>query len=413
METSLKSPAGRPRGHAAPSVRRGGESLGGPVNDTLSAFAQAKIDGLAAQSLLRRLKPTHRLDGVWVERDGRRLISFSCNDYLGLSHHPAVKAAAQRAVELYGTGAGASRLITGDTPLIGQLEARLAQFKGTEAACVFGSGYLANTGIIPTFVGPGDLVLVDALAHACIWSGAKLSGAEVVGFRHNDTADLAAQLAQRRAGAGRVLVATDGVFSMDGDVAPLGEISRLCRAHDAWLLVDDAHGLGVVGGGVGSARLFPEARVDLAMGTLSKAIGGYGAYVCATRPVIDFIKTRTRTVVYSTGLPPASAAAAIAALDVIEAEPERVATPLALARRFTRALQLPEAESAVVPIILGEAQTALAAARDLEDQGLLAVPIRPPTVPAGTARLRIAFSAGHTEAQVDQLAEAVRPWLAR
>lgn len=383
------------------------------MTDTLTAFAQGKLDQLSATSLLRTIKPTRRMEGVVVERDGRRLISFSCNDYLGLSHHPELKAAAIRAIETYGTGSGASRLVTGDHPLFTELEARLAALKGTEAACVFGSGYLANVGLIPTFAGPKDLVVVDELAHACIWTGAKLSGAQVVSFRHNDVADLEAKLAEHRAAAGKALVATDGVFSMDGDIAPLDLISRVARAHDAWLLVDDAHGLGVVGDGSGTAKLFPEARVDLQMGTLSKAIGGYGAYVCATKPVIDFIKTRTRTIVYTTGLPPANAAAAIAALDVIAREPERVAAPIARARRLTTALNLPPAESAVVPIVLGEADLALAAARDLEAKGLLAVAIRPPTVPAGTARLRLAFCSEHTEAQVDQLIEAVRPWLRR
>jgi 8-amino-7-oxononanoate synthase len=383
------------------------------VNDTLTAFAQGKLDQLAAASLLRTIKPTHRQDGVWVERGGRRLVSFSCNDYLGLSQHPEVKAAAQRAIDVYGTGAGASRLITGDHPLMSELEARLAALKGTGAACIFGSGYLANTGLIPTFVGPGDLVLVDELAHACIFAGAKLSGAETVVFRHNDVNDLEARLAERRGAAKRALVATDAVFSMDGDIAPLDAISRVCLAHEAWLLADDAHGLGVIGDGSGTAKLFPDAQVDLQMGTLSKAVGGYGAYVCASRPVIDFIKTRTRTVIYTTGLPPANAAAALAALDIIAREPERVAAPIARARRLTTALDLPQAQSAVVPIILGEAETALAAARELEEKGLLVVPIRPPTVPAGTARLRLAFCAEHTPEQVDQLIEAVRPWLAR
>jgi len=383
------------------------------TDDTLTAYAQGKIEQLAAASLLRTLQPTRRMDGVFVERGGRRLVSFSCNDYLGLSHHPEVKAAAAAAIETYGAGSGASRLVTGDHPLFAELEARLAALKGTEAACIFGSGYLANAGIIPTFVGADDLVLVDELAHACIWSGATLSGARTVAFRHNDVADLAGKLGALRATAGKALIATDGVFSMDGDVAPLDAISRLARAHDAWLLVDDAHGLGVVGDGSGTAKLFPDARVDLQMGTLSKAVGGYGAYVCATRPVIDFLKTRARTVVYSTGLPPANAAAALAALDVIAREPARVAAPIARARRLTTALNLPAAESAVVPIVLGEAETALAAARDLEAKGLLAVAIRPPTVPAGTARLRLAFSSEHTEDQVDQLIEAVRPWLPR
>ena len=381
--------------------------------DSLTRYAQAKIDGLAAQNLARALKPTHRIDSIWVERDGRRMISFSCNDYLGLSHHPAVKAAAVAAIGLYGAGAGASRLVTGDHPLYGRLEARLADLTGTEAACVFGSGYLANTGIIPTFAGPGDLVVVDELAHACIRAGAKLSGAEVLAFRHNDVSDLAAKLAQARGAAGRALVATDGVFSMDGDIAPLDAISQVARDHDAWLLVDDAHGLGVLGGGAGTARLFPDARIDLHMGTLSKAIGGYGGYVCATAPVVELIKMRARTLVYTTGLPPASVAAALAALDVIADEPGRVAAPPAKARRFTAALNLPEARSAIVPIVLGAAETALAAAAALEAEGLLVVPIRPPTVPPGTARLRVAFTAGHPDAAIDRLAEAVRPWLTR
>ncbi|MET0274240.1 MAG: 8-amino-7-oxononanoate synthase [Phenylobacterium sp.] len=381
------------------------------MTDTLTAFAETKLVALEAKALRRTLTPTQRLDGVEVLRDGRRYVSFSCNDYLALSHHPAVKAAAVAAIGEHGVGAGASRLVTGDHPVFATLEARLAGLKGAEAACVFGSGYLANAGIIPTFVGPGDLVLADELAHACIWAGAQLSGATVQAFRHNDMADLAAKLAEAK--AARILVATDGVFSMDGDIAPLDEVSRLCRAHGAWLLVDDAHGLGVLGEGAGTARLFPDARIDLAMGTFSKALGGYGAYVCASAPVIDLIKTRTRTVIYTTGLPPANAAAALAALDVIAAEPERVAAPLARARRFTAALNLPEAQSAVVPIVLGEAETALAAARDLETQGLLAVAIRPPTVPPGTARLRLAFSAGHSEAMVDRLVAAVRPWVIR
>jgi len=382
------------------------------VNATLARHAQAKIDGLAANSLARTLTSTHRLDGVWVRRAGRRLMSFSCNDYLGLTHHPAVKAAAAAAVETYGAGAGASRLVSGDHPLFTQLEARLAALKGAEAACVFGSGYLANLGVIPALVGPGDLVLLDELAHSCIWSGARLSGAEVRAFRHNDAEDLEAKVAAGRAGARHILVATDGVFSMDGDIAPLDDLSRVAQRYGAWLMVDDAHGVGVVGEGAGTAALFPDARIDIQMGTLSKALGSYGAYVCAERPVIELLKMRARTVVYTTGLPPACVAAALAALDVIADEPERVAAPLAKARRFTHRLRLPPAQSAVVAVILGEADTALAAAAALEAEGFLAVAIRPPTVPAGASRLRLAFSAGHPDKSVDRLAEAVRPWIA-
>ncbi len=376
---------------------------------SLQRIAEAKLKTLEADSLRRTLIPTHRLDGVWVERDGRRLLSFSCNDYLGLSHHPAVKAAAIRAIETYGAGAGASRLVTGDTPLLAVLEDRLAKLKGTEAAVVFGSGYLANTGIIPALFGPGDLILVDALAHSCIWAGCKLSGAEIIRFRHNDMDHLSELLHDRRHRFGQALVATDGVFSMDGDLAPLDRLSDLCARHDASLLSDDAHGIGVVGGGRGSTHCFPGAQVPLQMGTLSKAVGGYGGYLCASSAVIDLIKNRARTLIYSTGLPPASAGAAIAALDLIAADPALCAAPLAKARAFTTALGLPPAQSAIAPIMIGEAQAALDASRRLEEQGFLVVAIRPPTVPAGSARLRVAFTAAHLDEDVARLAEAIRP----
>lgn len=375
--------------------------------ESLDAFAGEKLATLEAKSLRRRLTPTRRHEGAVVERDGRRLISFSCNDYLGLSHHPAVRAAAAEAALNYGAGAAASRLVTGDHPLLTDLERRLASLKGTEAACVFGSGYLANAGAIPTLVGPGDLILVDALAHACIWSGAQLSGAKIVKFAHNDVADLERLLAAERPLARRALVATDGVFSMDGDIAPLDALSTLCRRHDAWLLSDDAHGVGVLAEGRGSGALFPDAEIPLQMGTLSKALGSYGGYVCGSRPVIDLLKTRARTLVYATGLPPASAAAALAALDVIAAEPDLTARPLAKARLFTRRLGLPDATSPIVPVILGSAEAALAASAALDARGFLVVAIRPPTVPEGTARLRIAFNAAHDDADVIRLADAI------
>lgn len=380
-----------------------------PAVSSLDAFAGDKLSALEAASLLRRLKPTRRLPGGLVERDGRRLLSFSCNDYLGLSHHPAVLAAARAAVDDYGAGSGASRLVTGDHPLLSALEERLARLKGTEAACLFGSGYLANTGVIPTFAGPKDLILVDELAHACIWAGAQLSGAKVVPFRHNDVAHLDELLAEHRAGARHALVATDGVFSMDGDIAPLDALSEACRRHDAWLLSDDAHGVGVLAEGRGSAALFPGADIPLQMGTLSKALGSYGGYVCGSRAVIDLLKTRARTVVYTTGLPPACAAAALAALDLVEADPALTALPLAKARVFTDAVGLPPAASPIVPVIIGQAQEALDASRALEAEGFLVVAIRPPTVPAGKARLRIAFSAEHPDAEIARLARLVRP----
>jgi 8-amino-7-oxononanoate synthase len=376
---------------------------------SLDNFALEKLSALEAVNQRRTLVDTAREDGIWVARDGRRLLSFSCNDYLNLTHHPKVKAAAVAAIEKYGTGAGASRLITGNHPLLGELEMRLAKLKGAEAACVFGSGYLANTGIIPTLIGESDLLLLDELSHSCLWAGAQMSRGRVLTFRHNDVAHARDLLAQHRAGHRRALVITDGVFSMDGDLAPLHELSAVAAEHDAWLMSDDAHGLGVVGKGRGSAFVDGrKARIDLQMGTLSKALGSYGGYLCASRAVIDLIKTRARTFVYSTGLPPASVAAAMAALDVIEAEPAFAARAVEKARDFTRALNLPVAQSPIVPILLGEETAALEAQQVLEKSGFLVTAIRPPTVPAGTARLRFAFTAGHPDPEIVRLAQIVR-----
>ncbi len=381
---------------------------------SLDAFALDKLAGLERRQLRRTLSETTRdaadpSGGAWVERDGRRLLSFCCNDYLNLATHPAVVAAAVDATRRHGTGAGASRLVSGNHAGFAGLESRLARLKGTEAACVFGSGYLANAGIVPALVGPRDLVLVDALAHACLWAGAQLAGARVETFRHNDVAHLAALLASERAAHPRAMILTDGVFSMDGDLAPLPALSALAESHDAWLMVDDAHGLGVMGAGRGSAHAFePPARVALQMGTLSKAAGGYGGYLCASQAVVDLIRTRARPFIYSTGLPPGVVAAASAALDVIAADPAYAARPLALARRFTRAAGLADAQSPIVPLVLGTAEAALAGSRTLEAQGFLVSAIRPPTVPDGTARLRFTFMARHSEADVDRLAGAVR-----
>jgi 8-amino-7-oxononanoate synthase len=376
---------------------------------SLDRFAQAKLDALARRNLRRTLVETARTDGLWVERDGRRLFSFSCNDYLNLSQHPAIKRAAIAAVERYGVGAGASRLVTGNHPLYAELERRLARIKGTEAAIVFGSGYLANSGIVPVLIGVEGLVLIDELAHACLYSGARLSRGKVLTFRHNDTAHLNELLEAHRAQHDRALILTDGVFSMDGDLAPLAELNTLAKAHDAWLMADDAHGLGVVGGGRGSSFVGGlHVPVPLQMGTLSKAVGAYGGYLCASTPVIDLMRNRARSFVYSTGLPPSVVASAIAALTLIEEDPAFCALPVEKAQRFTRALGLPDAQSSIVPIVLGDEERALAAARLLAEHGFLAAAIRPPTVPAGTARLRLTFTARHPDAEIDRLAELVR-----
>ena len=381
--------------------------------DSLVKFARAKMAEIATKNLVRTLKPTARGpaagDGLTIRRNGRTLTSFSCNDYLGLSRHPKVIAAAVEATKRYGAGAGASRYVTGDNPLYDAIETRLARIKGTETAIVFGSGYLANLGIIPALIGESDLIVGDELSHACMHAGARLSRAVIKLFRHNDVEHCAAILAAERAKHVHCLVMTEGVFSMDGDRAPVKHLAETARKHDAWLLTDDAHALGVIGGGRGSAHADNAVgAVPLQMGTLSKAVGAYGGYVCTDGDTAEFIRHRARSLIYSTGLPPGTLAAIDAALDLIEHDSALVERPLMLACRFTDSLGLPPAESAIVPVILGDPARALAAAQALEDAGCLVVAMRPPTVPQGTSRLRITFSAGHTDDDVARLIQAMK-----
>lgn len=376
---------------------------------SLDAFAQDKLDALKRRQLYRSLNETLREDGIWVERGGRQLLSFSCNDYLNLTQNAAVKAAAIDAIETYGAGSGASRLVTGNHPLYAKLEDKLARLKSTEAACVFGSGYLANAGIIPALIGHDGLILLDELSHACIHAGAQLSRGSVLTFRHNDIAHVKELLDAYRVRHRHALIVTDGVFSMDGDVAPLEELLALADGYDAWLMSDDAHGIGVLGAGRGTSfHGNTHIPVPLQMGTLSKAIGSYGGYLCASGPVIELMRNRARPLIYSTGLPPACVAAAIAALEFIEREPAYAARPVERAKAFTARAGLPSAQSPIVPIIVGEEGKALAASGYLENEGFLVVAIRPPTVPPGTARLRLTFTAQHPQEEIDRLADIVR-----
>lgn len=374
--------------------------------DSLDEFARRKIARLASASLVRGLRVVDTGDGHRVRaREG--CVNFCSNDYLGLAQDARLITAAVAAARDLGAGAGASRLVTGNHSLYAMLEGKIAALKGAEAALVFGSGYLANLGTVPALVSEGDLVLADELSHACMMSGARLSGAAVLLFRHNDVVHLRALLAQHRAAARHCLVLTEGVFSMDGDLAPLPEIVSAARAHDAWVMTDDAHGLGVVGNGRGSAAHWGVAP-DIQMGTLSKAVGSYGGYVAASRVVIDLLINRARTLIYATGLPPAVVAASIAGIDVIASDTALCAKPLAHARLFAALLNLAPPQSAIVPLIVGTSDAALKASRALEARGFLVSAIRPPTVPDGTARLRVTFSAAHAEDDVRRLAEAVR-----
>jgi len=388
--------------------------------NSLDNFARTKLRGLEKKSTRREIHVSERHDQTRVTRRGKTLISFCCNDYLNFSHHADVKKAAQDAIEQYGAGAGASRLITGNHPLIHQLEKKLAQFKGTEDACVFSSGYMANIGIIPSFIGPQDIIFLDELSHACLFAGARLSGAAQKIFRHNDMAHLEQLLEEHRKTHTHAMILTDGIFSMDGDLAPLDIMAGLAEKYDAWLMSDDAHGIGILGRNVksgilgrtvksGSRACFdPLPHIPLQMGTLSKALGSFGGYLCASRPVIDLIKTRARSLIFTTALPPASAAAALKALQIIEEDPEYCQRPVENARIFCEYLNLPTPQSPIVPIIIGAADTCMAAAAELEDKGFLVTGIRPPTVPQGTARLRITFCARHQKEDILRLAQTIQ-----
>jgi 8-amino-7-oxononanoate synthase len=364
----------------------------------LHEFAREQLAEIARGSLTRSLRPTERLGGARVRRGGRLYTSFSCNDYLGLAHDPRVIAAAHAAIDRSGAGAGASRLVTGCHAEYAELENLLAQWKGAERALVFGSGYLANLGLIPALAGKPDLILADRLSHACTWDGVKLSGAKLIRFGHNDLDHCRALLREHRAGSARCLILSETVFSMDGDLSPLSGLAELAREFDAWLITDDAHGLGIS----------ESHGADIQMGTLSKAAGSYGGYVCARREVIAFLENRARSLIFSTGLPPASVAAAAAAVKIMMADPELARKPVENARLFTSALARPPAQSPIVPVIVGEPERALAASAMLESEGFLVVPIRPPTVPPGSARLRFAFSVHHDAESIDRVASLLK-----
>jgi 8-amino-7-oxononanoate synthase len=375
-------------------------------------WAEQELASLADRGLLRSLEPLATPQGAVVRIRGERLINFSSNDYLGLAAHPAVVSAARAALERWGMGAGASRLVVGDTEVHRELEARLQTFEDAEAVLLFNGGYPANVGLVPALVGPEDAVFSDALNHASLVDGCRLSRARVCVYPHRDAGALAGLL--RETPARRKLVVTDSVFSMDGDVAPLAELVDLCRRSGAALLVDEAHATGVLGPrGAGLCEALGLSRaVDVRMGTLGKALGAFGAYAATTRPVADLLVNRARSLVFSTALPPAVCAAAAAAVDLVEHDPELRPRLWRNIHRFAdglRALGHPaQASSAIFPLVVGAPERALAAAAFLRERGLLVKPIRPPTVPAGTSRLRFALSAAHTPDHLDQALAGLR-----
>lgn len=356
---------------------------------------------------------THPGRLVRVRVEGRELVNFCSNDYLGLARDPRLAQAMAQAARRWGSGSGAAHLVTGHSHAHHALEERLAAFTGREAALLFSTGYMANVGVVSAFADRGEVVVQDRLNHASLLDGARLSGARLLRHAHADAADAARQL--QAAGEGAALLATDGVFSMDGDLAPLAQLAPLARRHDAWLLVDDAHGLGVTGasgrGTLEQAGLDAQA-VPLLVGTLGKAFGCFGAFVAGDRDVVEWVLQRARSYIYTTAMPPAVAAAAHAAVDIAEREGwrrERLAALIARFRRGAMQLGLPLGESAtpIQPLHVGDAARCLAASAALRERGLWVAAIRRPTVPAGTERLRVTLTAGHEEGEVDQLLEAL------
>lgn len=365
------------------------------------------------QHLYRQRRTLGSAQGAQVIVDGVSLTGFCSNDYLGLANHPAVVTAFKQAADRYGVGSGASHLVSGHSLEHHALEEELAAFMGRERALLFSTGYMANLGTIAALVGKGDAVFEDKLNHASLLDGGLASGARFQRFLHNDVDDLARKLT--RSDAGRKLIVVDGVFSMDGDLAPLPELAALAQQHNAWLMMDDAHGFGCLGAtGAGTAEHFEltQDQVPIVMGTLGKGAGSFGAFVAGSEVLIETLIQQARPYIYTTAIPPAVAAATRASLQVMQTESWRRAHLQDLITRFRRGaaelgLALMASPTAIQPIIFGDAATTMAVSAALQTQGYWVGAIRPPTVPQGTARLRVTLSAAHTPEQVEGLLQAL------
>ena len=379
---------------------------------SLDEDLRARLDALESHSIRRQLRPISSGIGPRIVVDGRSILQFCSNDYLGITSHPAVTRAAEMALSRYGTGAGSARLVVGTSSPHCELEEALAQLKQTEAALALSSGYHANTGVLPALTGSEDRIFSDALNHASIIDGCRLSRAATKIYRHNDVEHLTTLLSATGTSRRRVIV-TESVFAMDGDLAPLSELASVAKQYDALLVVDEAHATGVFGsqGGGLVQELELGAHVDVQIGTLSKAIGALGGYVAGSQTLIDTLINEARTFIYTTALPPSVAASATAAIQVIIQEPERREQPWQHARFLRKALDaagyhINPGNSPILPVMVGDAAQTVALSNALFTHGVLVSAIRPPTVPTGTARLRVTPMATHTENDLEQAVDA-------
>lgn len=376
-----------------------------------------ELDRLREQELYRTMTVLEGPQTTVVESAGRPQRLFSSNNYLDLANDPEVKAAAREALDQYGVGAGGSRLTTGTGPLHVCLEEELARFKGREAALVFNTGYMANVGILSALMGRGDVIFSDQLNHASIIDGCRLSGAEVVVYRHNDMADLEDKLRVHQGRKG--LIVSDGVFSMDGDLAPLHQLVELAKRYGVHTMIDEAHATGVVGAtGRGTEEHYHmEGSVDVLMGTLSKAVGSEGGFVCGSAELIQYLINKARSFIFSTALSPVTMAAGLRGLQKIQEEPQRVAqlrdNMAFLCRELERYGIPAQSDSAILPIIVGEEKRAMAAMEALKERGYYVSAIRYPTVARGSARLRVALMSSHTREELAGLAQALACVLGR
>lgn len=373
-----------------------------------------QIDLLKEKGRYREVYDSTHYTANMVEKQGRQLISFSCNDYLGLSHNKQIIKAAQKAIETYGTGGTASRLITGNNILYSKLEAEIAATHKTEAATIFTSGYAANIGAIPVIAEKGDLILLDKLAHSCLLEGAKLSDAEVKRFKHNDHDNLSKLLQKSHKKYKKCIIITEAVFSMDGDRADISQLRKLAKKYNALLYIDYAHDI----------EIFTENKkqithnYEIKMGTFSKALAGQGGYIGGSKALIKLINSKAKSLIFSTALPPATLAGNLKALQIANSKPHLAEKALDNAKYFTQQIKklIPVScflspDSQIIPMIIGDTAKTIKLSKHLEEQGFLVHPIKPPTVPENTSRLRFSFSASHAEKQITHLADCLKSLL--